>query len=376
MLSSVVVVICAAPQSAVSEELLFAEKELLRSLSACSVRHVDVDGDFFSRARQAIELLGIPEGETVVFLTHGALWLAPGTLPSLVAWIESRPGPGVVPDSRLPGLTPAPDYLTMRGFEAYAARLSMSGHLPDFPAAYEPLVFACRAGALEQFDGFASSSSGFVPGCFAHDFGGYHQLDRSEMLRLLPEDCVSLLDVGGGEGRFLEYVKAQRGCETHLAEFAEHACKVARKRVDRVWQGDFLTTEFGRLFDCISFLDVLEHAVSPSVWLEKARTLLSPGGALLLSIPNVGHWSVIADLLAGRWDYVPAGIHCVTHLRFFTRGGIERLVDGAGFSCELIEPVVVPAPEWFQYEHLNEVLRCDHDSINTYAYHVLARLKA
>ena len=44
--------------------------------------------------------------------------------------------------------------------------------------------------------------------------------------------------------------------------------------------------------------------------------VLPPGGVVVLSVPNVGHWSVVADLLAGRWDYLPAGLVCVTHLRF------------------------------------------------------------
>ena len=109
-------------------------------------------------------------------------------------------------------------------------------------------------------------------------------------------------------------------------------------------------------------------------WLRKARTLLNPGGAVLLSIPNVGHGSVVADLLAGRWDYTPAGIHCVTHVRFFTRTGILALVDEAGLQCEQVEAVVMPPPPWFAPADVAGELRCDRDSLASYAYHVRARL--
>jgi len=371
------VLVCSAPQSGNSEELMFAERELLRDLSAVSVQYVDTPGtDFFSRARQGVDFLAIADDVVVVFLAHGALWLAPGALATAIEWSERGHGLGLVPDARVPGLQPVPDYLTLRGFENYAERLFRSTALPSPPVDFEPLAFVCRAGAIREISDAFPLPVEFVPGTFVHDFGGYHQSDRNEMLRWLPPGCSTVLDVGGGEGRFLELVKAHRGCETHLAEFAEHACESARKRVDRVWQGDFLATDFDRRFDCVSFLDVLEHTPHPSLWLEKARSVLNPGGSILLSIPNVGHWSVIADLLAGRWDYVPAGIHCVTHLRFFTRQGIERLLDGAGFSCEIIEPVIMPPPDWFVPLNANAQLVCDHDSMSAYSYHVLARAKA
>jgi SAM-dependent methyltransferase len=371
------VIICAAPQSASSAELAFAERELLRDLSGADIQYLDMPGmSFFPRACRGIDVLAIPDEVTVVFLAHGALLLAPGTLAAALAWSEREQGVGLMLDARVPSLLPVPDYLTLRGFENYAERLSASTALPGPPVDFEPLAFVCRAGALREISDVSSLSVEFVPGTFVHDFGGYHQSDRSEMLRWLPPGCSTVLDVGGGEGRFLELVKAHRGCETHLAEFAEHACASARKRVDRVWQGDFLATDFDRRFDCVSFLDVLEHTPYPSLWLEKARTVLTPGGSVLLSIPNVGHWSVIADLLAGRWDYVPAGIHCVTHLRFFTRRGIERLLDSAGFCCEIIEPMLIPPPDWFVPLNSNAQLVCDHDSMSAYSYHVLARAKA
>lgn len=374
MTFSATVVICAAPQSGASEELVFAEQELLESLSGIPVRYVETaGGDLLGRARQAAIALKLPAEQTVIFLTHGALWLAPETLAACQAWARANPqGLGLVADSRVAGLQPAPDYLTLRGFEDYARRLSGMSAWPAPETDFQPLALACRVAALNHPD----ASRAFIPGGFAHDFGAYHQLERREMLACLPEQCDSILDVGGGEGYFLAQVKALRGCETHLAEYAEHACRAAQHRVDRVWQGDFLATDFGRGFDCVSFLDVLEHTTAPGRWLEKARSLLNPGGAILMSIPNVGHWSVIADLLAGRWDYVPAGIHCITHLRFFTRSGIEKLLEGAGLYCEKMDPVVVPTPDWFRPEHgMGGVLALDHDAMNAYAYHVQAKVR-
>ena len=374
--TSVIALVCAEQQPDISEELAFAERELLRDLSAYPVRYAAGPGEgLIAKARHAIDALAIPDDVTVLVLAHGALLLAPRSMAAAIAWVGSKRGLGVIPDLRVPALNPVPDYLTLRGFEDYAERLSATKSMPRPPHDFEPLAFACQAGLLRHVSDPFPRMAEFISGAFAHDFGGYHQSDRHEMLQWLPADCRTVLDVGGGEGRFLKQVKAQRGCETHLSEYAEHACRIARKHVDHVWQGDFLATDFGQRFDCISFLDVLEHAANPLLWLEKAHTVLCPKGSIVLSIPNVGHWSVITDLLAGRWDYAPIGIHCVTHLRFFTRRGIERLLDEAGFHCEMIEPVVMPVPEWFKPASIAGHLPCDHDSINAYAYHVRARVK-
>lgn len=374
------VLICAPSLEQASTELAFAQRALLRELHGHAVCFAAQDAgsgrQAFARTWQQLGQ-ALPAQAVVIFLAHGAVWPAPATLAALCAWAAQHDGLGVAADARLPGLAPTPDYLTLRGLEGYAQRLStaMAGSRPEVAQDFEPLLMAVRAEVLRrQPEILLHGNLTLVAGAFVHDFRGYHQGGRPEMLRWIPEDCRSLLDVGGGEGFFLAQAKQERGCETHLAEFAPQACAAAQARVDRVWQGDFLQQDFSRRFDCISFLDVLEHTTWPVEWLRKARTLLNPGGTVLLSIPNVGHWSVVADLLAGRWDYTPAGIHCVTHVRFFTRTGILALVDEAGLQCEQVEAVVMPPPPWFAPADVAGELRCDRDSLASYAYHVRARL--
>mgnify|MGYP002655326185 CR=1 FL=1 len=123
---------------------------------------------------------------------------------------------------------------------------------------------------------------------------------------------------------------------------------------------------------------MLEHTTDPLSWLQRARQLLASGGAVITSIPNVGHWSVVADLLEGRWDYAPVGIHCITHLRFFTRHGIEDLFAQAGFAIDSIEATVVPPPPWWNLAGLqnatSNMLDIQADKLNAYAYAVRARV--
>jgi 2-polyprenyl-3-methyl-5-hydroxy-6-metoxy-1,4-benzoquinol methylase len=136
--------------------------------------------------------------------------------------------------------------------------------------------------------------------------------------------------------------------------------------VDCVWQGDFLAQPIDARFDCVTFLDVIEHAAVPLPWLERARSLLNPGGCIVASIPNVGHWSVVADLLEGRWDYAPVGIHCITHLRFYTRHGIEALMNEAGLRITQMKATQVPMPAWMDGVTHLPGLRVDQTSLDAY----------
>lgn len=327
-----------------------------------------------------------PDSDLVLLLAHAHLLMADGTLEQLEAGLHSGHdmtlcfGPQHFPSSY------PPDYCTLRGLERYTqliARLApepaqMLSVLPD-----DSLACLTSLGALRTLHAQGSIHVQWQPGCFTHDFSNYHQghQGRREMLPWVPEQARRVLDVGGGEGYFLHALRLQRGCETHLAEFSISACEAAKPYVDHVWPGDFFTQSFTGLphqgqqaFDCITFLDVLEHAVDPSAWLVRARALLSPEGVVVASIPNVGHWGVVADLLEGRWDYCPVGIHCITHLRFFTEQGVQELFAQAGYTIEQCEHVQVPCPpQWQQHWAQTPGLQVNTASWDTYAFLIRAR---
>ena len=85
-------------------------------------------------------------------------------------------------------------------------------------------------------------------------------------------------------------------------------------------------------FDCVMFLDVLEHVANPHEVLVDAGRLLKPGGVVIVSVPNVAHWSIRLGLLFGNFDYTEAGIMDATHLRWFTRKTATNMLHSAGFE--------------------------------------------
>ncbi len=373
MIKLVVLGKCLEPTSA--EELAFGWRALQRSLPKSAVVHLSPFEDrapLWDDARKMAEQMHLAGSDRVLILPHPHWMLAPQSLSLLNAALDLGARCALGSDAaHVPACAP-PDYCTARGLERYANRLAKleSG----VATALRPASLTLATVEFLQPDAASRGADVVeVAGAFAHDFSGYQQGRREEVMPLVPRSAHSFLDVGGGQGGFLRALKSSRPCETHLAEFSAAACSLARGHVDRVWQGDFLNAAFDRSFDCISFLDVLEHTTEPLKWLGRAHTLLAPGGSVIASIPNVAHWFVIADLLEGRWDYAPVGIHCITHLRFFTRHGIEQLFEQAGMVIEETQSTRVHAPDWFHVSMPNSDLRVDDDSWNTYAYIVRAR---
>ena len=377
------VAVCTASSPLASQEFSHGWKRL-RGTIGINIPWLEVtqpdEQALLSNVVQSPIALALPDNARVLLLAHGHLLLTRGVLENLAKALDIMTSATAVHayDS---GYAPplAPDYCTLRGMERF---LNVLGSEPN---ATQPNVNRQRAlvtlttlGAIRN--GRVLGAAFWIPSAYVHDFSNYHQGRREEVLPLVPENTRRLLDVGGGEGGFLISAKDLLGCETHLAEFSADACRLASRHVDHVWQGDFFTQTFknsyehdAAVFDCVTFLDVLEHTSDPHLWLDRARTLLAPGGAVVVSIPNVGHWGVIADLLEGRWDYCPVGIHCITHLRFFTEHSVRELFDRCGFEVDRIEYVKAPAPtHWVQHWRDTPSLHVMPTSWDTYAFLIRA----
>jgi SAM-dependent methyltransferase len=116
----------------------------------------------------------------------------------------------------------------------------------------------------------------------------------------------------------------------------------------------------GRQFDTVVLLDVLEHLAEPEAFIRTLHPLLAPGATLLISVPNVAHWSVRLPLfLWGSFEYQPRGLLDRTHLQLFTRKRLTQLcrcIPGAQLEqlAASIEPVELLLPSW---AHQNPIFR-------------------
>ncbi|MEK7106866.1 MAG: class I SAM-dependent methyltransferase [Patescibacteria group bacterium] len=146
-----------------------------------------------------------------------------------------------------------------------------------------------------------------------------------------------VLDIGSGSGAIGQVLKEQGVAELYAveidAEAREHVKNIYKKIAGDI--GEFS----GQKFDLILLLDVLEHMTDPFAYFGKMVSMLSPGGKILLSLPNVAHWSVRFLLLFGIFDYHDRGIMDRTHYQFFTRKRVRQMLRGlSAYSTQAGEP--------------------------------------
>lgn len=134
-----------------------------------------------------------------------------------------------------------------------------------------------------------------------------------------------LLDLGCWVGFLLSEATA-RGWQPIGVEPSAWASAYARDELGlTVLHDDLMTAPLpSAAFDAIVLGDVIEHLPDPSAGLERIASLLAPGGALVLMLPDAG--SHLARLLGRRWWSV-----LPTHVQYFTRASLTRLLERQGW---------------------------------------------
>jgi 2-polyprenyl-3-methyl-5-hydroxy-6-metoxy-1,4-benzoquinol methylase len=120
-----------------------------------------------------------------------------------------------------------------------------------------------------------------------------------------------ILDVGCATGDFLR-VARDRGWKVFGADPSAARAQVEAAGIPLVGSTiDDADIEPASL-DAVTFWDVLEHVADPVAGLDRARTLLRPGGVIALTVPDSAN--LLARISGRRWfGYKTAG----EHLQFF-----------------------------------------------------------
>ena len=118
-------------------------------------------------------------------------------------------------------------------------------------------------------------------------------------------------------GYMTRYMKEELDCrvtEVEIsAEMARHAALYAEQMVVGNLDTDPWFETIEGPFDYVVMGDVLEHLRNPRKTLEKAVSLLKPGGFILSSVPNISHNAVVMGLLKGEFPYQSFGLLDDTH---------------------------------------------------------------
>ena len=157
----------------------------------------------------------------------------------------------------------------------------------------------------------------------------YPDVPNPALLERIPLAARTVLDVGCGAGSLLAaYRRLNPAALLYGIEPDSVTAAIAATRLDEVAVADVeqdpVPFEIDGGFDCVIYGDVLEHLRDPFAVLRQQAAVLAADATVLISIPNVEHWSFVARLLGGNWDYEDIGLFDRTHLRWYTRQTMHR----------------------------------------------------
>jgi methionine biosynthesis protein MetW len=377
------------PEAAHSSEFRFAESHLRRSQSRHPMFLSSIPAEAGIEQIREIhpELADIPRW--VVIRSPMAL-LPPSIAEDLSGLLNDRPDLVCIASSEAgidhPEDVAAYPYYTWRGFVTFreALRSRPADLIPGVDRA--PFAFILdhrrvpqplRREAVENIPrSLPTNLAAVAAKVFVHPLADYYRYPRTDVLDLLSDGIESLLDVGCGYGTFGMAVREKHGCRVVGVELNAAAAAKAREVLDTVIEGDINDSMLEEKFDVVTVNDVLEHMENPERVLDSLAERVNQNGQLILSIPNVGHWSIIEDLLVGRWDYLPAGLLCIDHHRFFTLRSITSMLERTGWQPIRTETIRGPLPNEKReaYERLlSPNLPVDLESIEAQGYIIVAK---
>jgi SAM-dependent methyltransferase len=117
----------------------------------------------------------------------------------------------------------------------------------------------------------------------------WHQQQASNAVALTaPVRGARVLEIGCRHGKTLQLMRERAGIEAFGIEPGENEAEQARQAGIDCFTGALEAFEPGeRRFDQVQWFHVLEHVHEPLEALIKLRSLLAPGGKLLIEVPNV-----------------------------------------------------------------------------------------
>jgi SAM-dependent methyltransferase len=169
------------------------------------------------------------------------------------------------------------------------------------------------------------------------DYVNARALKLATMLRRLPvireyARGPRLLDVGCAAGFFIE-AALDEGFDPMGIELSPAAIALAQPAVrDRITCGDVnvLIAADTRQFDVVTAFDIIEHTMDPAAFLDDIGRVLAPGGLLVVSTPDTGHW--LRPIMGDKWPMLQP----LQHTFLFSQQAMRALLLEHGF-----EPIVV-----------------------------------
>jgi O-antigen biosynthesis protein len=164
---------------------------------------------------------------------------------------------------------------------------------------------------------------------------------HSILMHLIPRGS-KVLELGCASGYLSGYMEQALGCRVTGLEFDLAAIGIAATRCSEVHTADLDAPNAldvaapSAPYDVLLAAAVLEHLKQADSILQAAHKLLKPGAALIVSLPNIAHWSMRLRLLLGQFDYQDYGIMDKTHVHLYTLKTGRDLLERNGYAVESV----------------------------------------
>jgi 2-polyprenyl-3-methyl-5-hydroxy-6-metoxy-1,4-benzoquinol methylase len=181
-----------------------------------------------------------------------------------------------------------------------------------------------KASILQYSFGYQMEGSSRVLGSVLSRIGPLEDIVGGGVLYLKAGDKGRLLDVGCGNGLFLDQMR-QLGWEVVGVEPDREAVSVAREKLGLVvFHGSLEEVKFpDGHFDAITMNHVIEHVPDPIGLLKECRRVLSSGGKLVVATPNIR--SLGAHVFGEYWR----GLEVPRHLFLFSPQALQACAEAA-----------------------------------------------
>lgn len=139
---------------------------------------------------------------------------------------------------------------------------------------------------------------------------------------------TSWFEIGCGQGEFLERLRRYYGVQDITGiDFSESSVAFCRKKGIEAHAVSFEDYEPGpgETYDIVHSSHVIEHVASPRRYMEKARSLLEPGGLCVFDTPNTAAWE------AGFFGPLWGGLHAPRHWTLLNPAAAAQLGEATGF---------------------------------------------
>lgn len=170
---------------------------------------------------------------------------------------------------------------------------------------------------------------------YEYDFDPNQHSTAAHVCRLVGHN-KKVLELGCATGSMTKVLTHHYQCKVTGIEYDASAAIKAEPYCVELFVRDLeaadALNDLSAPYDVIVLADVLEHLRQPEQMLNRLLPLLRPDGHVVISVPNIAHNGILAQLWCGQFNYTETGILDQTHLRFFTATTLAQLLQRVGLE--------------------------------------------